>query len=295
MSTRVPLPPDALAIRVGVNDKTAPSASFDALGAHARNLILDVLPEGWSFEGRRVLDFGCGPGKVLRHFMAEADAAQLEGCDIHAPSVDWVREHLSPPVTAFVNEESPPLPRPDASYDLVWAMSVFTHLVENSLDWLLELHRVLDDDGLLIASVLGRAMWEAREPGPWEEDRVGMAVVGHAEPWDLGGPVVYLSHWWLDEHWGRLFEVVDMKQGREPGEHTLVLLRKRPVRLTKEELERFDPADQREVAALQLQVELLRRDIERLRARPVPSLARRAAWKLRGLLRQRRGSRRAAR
>lgn len=285
MSARVPLPPDALAIRVGVNDKAAPAESFEALGAHARGLILDLLPEGWSFEGKRVLDFGCGPGKVLRHFIAEAGTASFEGCDIHAPSVEWLRRELSPPITAFVNEEAPPLPRPDGSYDLIWAMSVFTHLVENSLDWLLELHRVLDEDGLMIASVLGRSMWETREAGPWEEERVGMAVVGHAEPWDLGGPVVYLSEWWLEEHWGRLFDIAAVKPGHAPGEHTLVLLRKRPVSLTRPELERFDPGDPREVAALELQVALLRRDVERLRARGEPGLGRRAAWKLRSLLR----------
>ena len=212
-----------------------------------------------------MLDFGCGPGKVLRHFRDEARGAQFEGCDIHAPSVEWVERNLNPPVGAFVNEESPPLPRADGSYDLVWAMSVFTHLTDESLAWLLELHRVLDEDGLLIATILGRAMWEAREPTPWEEDRIGMAVVGHGEHWDAGGPVTYISRWWLEEHWGRLFDVVEVRDGEAPGEHTLALLRKRPVTLGREELE--EARDERELRALRTQVELLRRDVERLRQR----------------------------
>jgi hypothetical protein len=124
---------------------------------------------------------------------------------------------------------------------------------------------VLDEDGLLIATILGRAMWEAREPTPWEEDRIGMAVVGHGEHWDAGGPVTYISRWWLEEHWGRLFDVVDVRDGEAPGEHTLALLRKRPVTLGREELE--EARDERELRALRTQVELLRRDVERLRQR----------------------------
>jgi SAM-dependent methyltransferase len=262
MST-APLPPEALAIRVGVNDPSAALESFDALGADARRRIVDMLPGGWAFDGKRVLDFGCGPGKVLRHFLDEAGRAQFEGCDIHPPSVEWVERHLNPPVRAFVNEEAPPLARPDGSYDLIWAMSVFTHLAERSLDWLLELHRVLDEGGLLIATTLGRAMWESREDAPWDEDGIGMAVVGHGEPWDAGGPVTYISRWWLDDHWGRLFEVVDVREGEAPGEHTLVLLRKRSVDIGRGELEAA--RDEREVGALRTQIELLRRDVDRLR------------------------------
>lgn len=258
-----PLPPEALAIRVGVNDPSAALESFDALGDDARRRIVDMLPAGWTFQGKRVLDFGCGPGKVLRHFLDEAAESQFEGCDIHGPSVEWVEQHLNPPVRAFVNEESPPLPRPDASYDLIWAMSVFTHLAAGSLDWLLELHRVLDEDGLLIATILGKAMWEARESTLWDEDRIGMAVVGHGEPWDAGGPVTYISRWWLEEHWGRLFDVVDVRDGEAPGEHTVVLLRKRPADIGRDELEAG--GDERELAALRTQVKLLRRDIDRLR------------------------------
>ena len=261
---------------MGVNDPSAALESFDALGSDARRRIVGMLPEGWTFQGKRVLDFGCGPGKVLRHFLAEARGAQFEGCDIHTPSVEWVEQNLNPPVRAFVNEESPPLLRPDGSYDLVWAMSVFTHLSEASLAWLLELHRVLDGDGLLIATILGRAMWEAREDAPWREDEIGMAVVGHGEHWDAGGPVTYISRWWLEEHWGRLFDIVEVREGEAPGEHTVVLLRKRPASLSPEELEAAE--DEREIAALRTQVELLRRDVDRLRESGPPDGGRLRRW-----------------
>src|SRR3954464_14979773 len=101
MTPAAPLPPVELAVRVGVNDAAAALQSFDELGRHGRALIRDLLPADWTFDGKRVLDFGCGSGKVLRHFLEEGRRGELEGCDIHAPSVEWVRAHLSPPVRAF--------------------------------------------------------------------------------------------------------------------------------------------------------------------------------------------------
>ena len=49
------------------------------VGADARQVILDTLPDGWSPDGKRILDFGAGAGKVLRHLLDEAHArAELE-------------------------------------------------------------------------------------------------------------------------------------------------------------------------------------------------------------------------
>ena len=56
----MPLPPVELALRVGVPDHDDPLGSYERLGRDSRELVLDLLPEGWSFEGKRVLDFGAG-------------------------------------------------------------------------------------------------------------------------------------------------------------------------------------------------------------------------------------------
>jgi SAM-dependent methyltransferase len=227
----MPLPPVELALRVGVPDHDDPLGSYERLGRDSRELVLDLLPEDWSFEGKRVLDFGAGAGKVLRHFAAEARTAEFHGCDIDGPSVDWLKRELCPPFHAFRNEESPPLPVPDAQYDLVLALSVFTHLTRGWSDWLLELHRVLEDDGLLIATFLGRAAAEVYTGKPFDEEKVGMKVLHRRQGWDLGGPTVFHSEWWLREHWGRAFEFVELRPGTNPGEHGVVLLSKGEPRL----------------------------------------------------------------
>lgn len=223
----LPLPPVELALRVGVPDKSDALASYERLGLDSRRLVLDLLPDDWSFEGKRVLDFGAGAGKVLRHFAAEAEVAELHGCDIDGPSIEWLRRELCPPFHAFRNEEMPPLPGvPDEHYDLVLALSVFTHLTDGWRDWLLELRRVLRPGGLLIASWLGRAAYEAFTGKRYRERRIGMKVLNRRQGWDAGGPTVFHSERWLREHWGQAFEFVEVRHGVNPGEHGVVLLRR---------------------------------------------------------------------
>ncbi len=266
-----PLPPVELGARVGGLHADNLFA-FEAVGAEMRQHLLSLLPTDWTWEGSRVLDFGCGVGRTLRHFLAEAEVAELHGCDIDGPSIAWLQEHLSPPLHVLRNEESPPLPYEAETFDLIWAISVFTHLTELWSAWLLELHRILAPGGLLIATYMGEGTAAEHLGEPWDEDRTGMNVLRYGQPWELGGPFVFHSEWWIREHWGRLFEVDAVRRsgfGRSPDAagqgQGVVLLRKRDVRATVEELERIDPSERREIAALRHNVSQLHR--ESLRAR----------------------------
>jgi SAM-dependent methyltransferase len=262
----VPLPPVDLAVRVGVEDRADPLASFVEIGRRNREIIVSLLPEGWTFSGKRVLDFGCGPGKVLRHFLSEALEGEFYGCDIHGPSIAWAEEHLSPPFRVFVNDPLPPLPLPDGHLDLVWAVSVFTHIVDGWSEWLVELHRVLAEGGLLIASFLCQGLSEDLAHEPWVEERVGMNVLNYGRDWDLGGPTVFLSPWWIRSHWGRAFEILGIHDVGTRGSHGLIVARKRPVAqpLTSAQLEQPDSHEPRELLALRHQVEQLLREVESL-------------------------------
>ena len=73
-----------------------------------------ILPPGWSWPGQRVLDFGCGTGKVLCHFADEANEAEFWGCDIDRPSIEWVQRNMCPPFRALECREGASLPRPRA-------------------------------------------------------------------------------------------------------------------------------------------------------------------------------------
>jgi SAM-dependent methyltransferase len=245
-----PYPPERLVDRVG---RAAGLYDYDAIGEACRRDILAMVPPSFPWHGARVLDFGCGAGRTLRQFAAEAEhTAEFSGCDIDPASIDWVTAHLCPPFRAFRNEADPPLPFADGSLDLVYAYSVFTHLADSWSAWLLEIHRVLAPGATLIATFLGRA--SQPELGlPLGEDNIGMLVTQPTETFtDNSGPVVYHSEWWLREHWGRLFDIVELRPWAFTDEgllldvpmgHGTVAMRKRDVALSLEDLER--PSDDR--------------------------------------------------
>jgi len=237
-----------------------PHAAYEQMGAETKDALLRLLPDDWSFEGKRVLDFGCGSGRTLRHFLREASrGSEFWGADIDGPSIDWLKQALSPPLHPWKCAPGPPIGLEPCSFDLIWAISVFTHLPRSaSFQWLLELHRLLKPDAYLIATYSGRWNSEFLIGEEWDDDRIGMAVLQQHRTWDEGGPVVLMSDWWVQAHWGRAFEIV----GRLERFHsyTWVLMRKRDVELTPEDLERPDD-DPREHKALRENVRLLQHEV----------------------------------
>ncbi len=245
-----------------------PVGVYEQTGRMHRKLLESVLPDDWSWRGKRVLDFGCGVGRVLRQFSPEAGEAEFWGCDLDRPSLEWLRRNLSPPFHIFESGESPSLPQEDRFFDLIYAYSVYTHFTDNWAGWLLEHHRVLADGGLLFATFLGEGMLEPLTGEKWDEDRIGMNPLLHGYSWDLGGPIAINSPWWIRAHWGRAFDLVQLLSVLERGvpSHGIVLARKKPVSLTVEDLTRLEPDEPREILALRHHVEQLADETERLRA-----------------------------
>ena len=150
----LPLPPARLRAQVG--PLHADADFFLRSGRHNADLIRDILREDGSSieELDALLDWGCGCGRVLRHWSDLPHTCVL-GCDITPKMVDWCNEHL-PFAEAAVNELSPPLPYGDATFDLVYAFSVMTHLSEDLQHaWMQECRRVLKPGGYLLFSTLG--------------------------------------------------------------------------------------------------------------------------------------------
>ena len=244
-----------------------PTEYYLGFGRFQRERIEAVLPQPWSWDGRRVLDFGCGAGRTLRHFLPEAERAEIWGCDIDAPAIDWLRTNLVPPLRVLQVSERPELPWPDGHFDLIWGLSVFTHTYREWAAWLLELRRVLTDDGYLILSFLnaGRVdLWrEVANGEEWDPDRLGMAVFRQDAPWDQGGPIVFISEWWLRAHWGRAFEIDRLDEPVEGrSRQHQVVLRKRPGDLAPEALERLEPGEPREALAALWERDRLRGELD---------------------------------
>jgi SAM-dependent methyltransferase len=242
---------------------------YAGYGRAPKAAITGALPAGYSFEGRRVLDFGCGSGRVLREFLPEAESGEFWGCDLHAPTIDWLNENLSPPLHFYVNDQVP-MPHPDGYFDLIYAISVFTHITHDWSAWLLELHRILKPDGYLLATIIGPSEWGRSLADPPDENGLGMCVQRLGQGLTkTSGPRLLHSPWWLRSHWGRAFEIVSLSPVGFAGTyHGFVLGRKKDVALTRNDLELHEPGDAREVEAQRRQLEILEREaVERERAR----------------------------
>jgi SAM-dependent methyltransferase len=103
-----------------------------------------------------VLEFGCGSSRVLRHLRVVDDLV-LTGADANPKPLEWDRRNITG-ITYQQNGLEPPLSFPDASFDLIYALSVFTHIpIEWQKSWLVELRRVLRPGGILMCTVHGKA------------------------------------------------------------------------------------------------------------------------------------------
>lgn len=249
--SEMPVPPPELAAYVAACSDGDPVRLYLGHGAILARGLLAHFPEDLALSGERVLDFGCGSGRFLRHLVNAGTGAAFEGADIDAACIDWLERHLPPPHTAFRNAATPPLPRPDGHYALIYATSVFTHLTDTWAAWICELHRLLADGGVLIATTLDEAAGVDFDEDPWDDARIGMLVLGPGRPWVAGGPMVLHSEWWIRAHWGRAFDVLDFHPGTGSDfGQAIVVMRKRPGAITPEELERIEPDEPRELSAL---------------------------------------------
>jgi SAM-dependent methyltransferase len=149
-----PLPPARLRARVG--PAHADARYFLRSGREHADLIRSLLArDGSSVEElAALLDFGCGCGRVIRHWSSLPDT-QVVGCDIDRTAVEWCAAHL-PFADVGVSPLNPPLPYEKDAFDLVYAFSVFTHLPEDLQQaWIRELRRVTRPGGRILISTLG--------------------------------------------------------------------------------------------------------------------------------------------
>lgn len=149
-SGQVPLPPAGLRERVA---RTSDRHEFIEVGKAGSLAIREAFEQSRSSSETypRWLDFGCGPGRLARHLTQFDAIREFWGVDINAEAIAWNQAHLQG-VYQKIGAE-PPTELPSNFFDVVVAVSVFTHLAESSqLRWLREIHRMLRPGGQLIAT-----------------------------------------------------------------------------------------------------------------------------------------------
>jgi SAM-dependent methyltransferase len=103
----------------------------------------------------RVLDFGCGCGRIIRHFNNDLKSARLYGADYNPVLINWCKDNLT--FGSFdTNKLAPPLDYEDGFFSLIYARSVFTHLSrELQIEWMSEFRRIIKKGGCLYFTTHG--------------------------------------------------------------------------------------------------------------------------------------------
>jgi SAM-dependent methyltransferase len=126
-------------------------------GADSAAKFLGVLRE--LYPGRAgaldVLEFAAGYGCVTRHLArGGVPPLNLVSCDIHAEALGFLRDRIGVPVTA--SERVPENFLPDRQFDVVFALSFFSHMPKSTFGrWLRALFRTLRAPGYLVFTTQG--------------------------------------------------------------------------------------------------------------------------------------------
>jgi SAM-dependent methyltransferase len=131
---------------------------YQATGLADAKLVAELIESHHHGPLRRVCEWGCGPGRVIRHLRAALDVPELElvATDVDKRCIAWCGSHM-PDIRFLANRLHPPLPLENAGVDCLYALSVFTHLSERAhADWMDELVRVVRPGGLIIFTTHGR-------------------------------------------------------------------------------------------------------------------------------------------
>lgn len=193
----------------------------------------------------RVLDFGCGWGRLTRFFARDLPPGSLHGCDPVEEILDVCRRSRVP--AELHKSEFVPERLPVDGLDLVFSFSVFTHISEESaMQCLRAIHAALNPGGIAILTIrppayldLDPKMHAARDalgPDPvaaLTEPRY--VFVPHAadpsHPQYEGGEMTYgeavISLPYVRERWSELFELVDAEVVTEDIYQVPITLRKR--------------------------------------------------------------------
>jgi SAM-dependent methyltransferase len=111
-------------------------------------------------DATKVLDFGCGFGRITRFWIKDVARENIYGVDPLPEMIDICRQSISG-ARFLVSNPEPPLPYPDCSFDIITAYSVFSHLSEAYFrEWFNEFGRILKQDGILAVTTRSRLFIE---------------------------------------------------------------------------------------------------------------------------------------
>jgi SAM-dependent methyltransferase len=190
-------------------------------GRYDRDLMVGYMKQaGLPDKNLSIMDFGCSSGRVMRHFYPEMQNSgwKVTGVDVSSRMIEWLRRNFPKEFQVYAGPALPMMPFEDNSFDVIYGMSVFTHIKYLWDAWLLELRRILKPGGVLLQSVHTETAWRyftTQRDELWLREALGTLVIEHGEmPNDFVyyGDVDKSQVFWKSdiavEFWGRYFKDV---------------------------------------------------------------------------------------
>jgi len=149
----VKLPPDYLIYEAfALNYRKYYTDSIDTA-----QWLVNHLAKHTEIRNKIILDWGCGPGRIIRHLPVVAgNGCEYYGTDYNASSINWCSENI-PGIHFNNNTLEAKLPYSENFFDIIYGISIFTHLSEQMhRDWYAELLRILKPGGIMLLTTQGK-------------------------------------------------------------------------------------------------------------------------------------------
>ena len=186
--------------------------------------------------GQSIFELGAASGRFLRHFIAQDDNDyNLFASDMNSNHVEWILRYFPPCVEAFETSVFPSLPLEDNSLDLAMAFSVFTHIDEYEMAWIMEIRRILKPGGVAFLTFQSERTWEILDENHFlyqhlkiNENKLGgcrivpeifkqpmprQKVVYRFLDNNVYNTVVFTSYDYIRSRWGRCFSRLEILPG----------------------------------------------------------------------------------
>lgn len=184
-----------------------------------------------------ILDWGCGCGRAIRALATLIPNSKLYGTDIDGEAIEWLKQNYYKYADFIVAPHYPPTIFKDQTFDLIFGISVLTHLPEvMQFQWLAELSRITKPSGYVILTTHGEKHFKGLDASILEiMNKKGFfyyeAGFDYGKSISLPGfyQTAFHSHSYIRREWGNYFDIIDiLTLGMDNHQDTILMQKRNP-------------------------------------------------------------------
>lgn len=196
---------------------------------------LDELFSSKIRDFERILDWGCGAGRLLRYLCKHASQkTKIYGADIDYDNVNWCNLYL-PDCRSILLNLMPPSIFEDNFFDFIVGNSVLTHLNETTqFAWLKELRRISRPGAILFLTVqnVSDLVFESYSAAKLK-DLLKQGFLSPSADYAISAFIAdpeyyrsaYHSHQYIKQRWSKYFDIISIIPKFSNNHQDLVVIR----------------------------------------------------------------------